>query len=117
MLTNILLGVAYYFGGMVIALLGSCALGFALCVLVGLFNIFRYKRTWALIVGYAVGSLFCLMLIQGVLLIAGTIGDHTGYKMQTMLLVGLVFPGVLALSGIKPFVNIALKQTRGIKVE
>jgi hypothetical protein len=35
-----------------------------------------------------------LLLIQGVLFLTGTIGDHTGYKMQTMVLVGLAFPGI-----------------------
>ena len=117
MITKILLGTGYWFGGFILAILGSVALGLALCALVGLFNVFRYKWTWAIMLGYAVGSLVCLLLIQGVLFLTGTIGDHTGNKMQTMVLVGLAFPGILMPAVIPPFIKIAVRQTRGSPTE
>src|SRR5687768_1541824 len=106
MITKMLLGAAYWGGGFLLAVLGSIALGFALCALVGLFNIFRYKWAWGLMLGYATACLICLLLIQGVLYLTGTLGDHTGYKMQVMILVGLAFPGVIMLAVIPAFIKV-----------
>mgnify|MGYP003563518267 CR=1 FL=1 len=117
MITKILLGTLYWFGGFILAFLGAVGLGLALCAFVGLFNVFRYKRTWALALGYSVGSFICVLLIQGILFLAGTIGDRTGYNMQTMILLGLAFPGILMLAVIPPFIKVALRQTRGLPIE
>ena len=111
------LGVAYWFAGLLMALIGCCGIGFVFCVFVALFNIFHYKWSWALMLAYAVGAFICLLLIQGFLYLAGTLGDHTSYKMQIFMLVGLAFPGIISLAAIPAFVRVAAKQTRGLEVE
>jgi hypothetical protein len=84
------------------------------CIFVALFKIFRYKWAWALMLAYSAGALICLLLIQGLLHLAGTLGDHTNYKMQTLLLVGLGFPGILSLAAIPEFIKVAARQMRGL---
>lgn len=112
-----LLGVVYWFAGFVMALLGSCGIGFVLCIFVALFNMFHYKWAWALMLVYSAGALICLLFIQGLLHLSGTLGDHTNYKMQTLLMVGLGFPGIFTLAAIPAFIKVAARQTRGLEVE
>ena len=112
-----LLGAVYWFAGVIMALIGSCGIGLVFCVFVALFNVFRYKWAWALLLAYSAGALICLLLIEGLLHLAGNLGDHTHYKMQAMLLAGLVFPGIISLAAIPAFIKIAARQTRGLEVE
>jgi len=111
------LGAIYWFAGLIMALIGSCGIGFVFCVLVAFFNIFRYKWSWALMLAYCAGAFICLLLIQGLLYLAGTLGDHTSYKMQIFIVVGLIFPGVISLAAIPAFFKVAARQTRGLEVE
>ena len=108
------LGFVYWFSGLVLAVLLSCALGFALCSVVGLLNIFRYKWAWLLVIVYGVFSCVCIALIQLILFLAGTLGDHTGYKMQFLVVVGLLVPGIIMLAVIPQFIKVAMRQTRGV---
>ena len=113
-ITMMFLGFVYWLAGFVTALISSCGIGFAFCVFVALFNIFRYKWAWALMLAYSAGAFICLLLILGLLYLAGTLGDHTGYKMQTFLLVGLVVPGIISLTAIPAFFKVAARRTRGL---
>ncbi len=117
MITKLLLGVGYFFGGFILASLVAVALGFALCAIIGLFNIFRYKWTWALILMYLVLSIISMFLIQFLFFLFGTLGYYTDYKMQKMVFVGFAFPGIFIFKLIPPFIKIALRQTRGLMTE
>lgn len=117
MITKILLGSLYWGGGYILALLGACAIGFALCSIAGLINIFRYKWAWALIIGYAVAALVCLGVVQGIFILLAMLGDNTNHQMQQMILVGVIFPGTLNLPFIPGFITIALRQTSGSPTE
>jgi hypothetical protein len=117
MITMMFLGFVYWFAGFIMALIGSCGIGLVFGIFVGLLNIARYKWAWALMLAYAAGALICLLLIEGLLYLTGTLGDHTGYKMQTLLLVGLIFPGIISLAAIPAFIKVAARQTRGLEVE
>lgn len=114
-LVLILLGAIYWFVGLIMALFGCCGIGFALCIFVALFNIFRYKWAWALMLAYGLFAFICLLSVQGLLYLVGTIGDHTSYKMQMLVLTGLVFPGLISLAAIPAFIKVAAKQTRGLE--
>jgi len=107
MIARILVAMLYWFGGGLLALIGSVALGLAFCVVVAVLHIFRYKWAWVLLLGYSAGVVICLLMIHWLLLLAGTIGAHTGHHMQFMLLVGAVFPGSLALAVVLVFLGVA----------
>lgn len=55
-----------------------------------------------------------MALIQGVLFLAGTLGDYTEYRMQFMIAVAMIFPGTLMLGLVGKFGIIARNQTRGV---
>jgi len=97
MIANILVAMLYWFGGGLLALIGSVALGLAFCVLVAVLHIFRYKWAWVLLLGYSAGVVICLLMIHWLLLLAGTLGEHTG----------AVFPGSLALAVVLVFLGVA----------
>ena len=107
MIARILVAMLYWFGGGLLALIGSVALGLAFCVLVAVLHIFRYKWAWVLLLAYSAGVVICLLMIHWLLLLAGTLGEHTGHHMQFMLLVGAVFPGSLALAVVLVFLGVA----------
>ena len=110
---GILLGVFYWFGGFILAIPISVGIGFLLCACIGIFNIFRYKWTWALILGYLFGAVISYLIVVALFLVFGFIGDRTEYENQTVILAGLAFPGIMMLKVIPPFVKLALRQTKG----
>ena len=110
---GIILGVFYWFGGFILAIPISIGIGFIMCALIGIFNLFRYKWTWALVLAYSLGASLSYLFVIALFLIFGYVGDRTDYENQTMILVGLLFPGIFMLKIIPPFVKIASKQTKG----
>jgi len=113
MVMSVILFFIYPVIGLLLAVLACSAFGLALCMFVGLINILRFKWAWTLTLGYAAGSLICLTLAGGILYLVGTIGDHTGYKVQAVFFVSVIFPGIFAIKIIPQYLKIAAKQTRG----
>ena len=111
LLKLLLLGVVYYVGGILLAFAGCATIGMALCTLIALFRIFRARYNWAKLLAFAVATFILLAIVQGILFVAGTIGDHTDYAMQVVLLVGAGFPGIFCLALIPGFARIALTLT------
>lgn len=112
MLLKIILFVAYYFGGLLLALAASCGIGFVLCALLAIPHVFRDVRGIGLFLGYAFLATLSFGFVQLLLLAAGTLGDRTGYDMQIALVAGAIFPGVFFLSVIPQFVRTGVQQLR-----
>jgi len=114
---KILLIIIYWFMGIVMAIGLCCTVGLIINVLVALARSFSRPKNLGLALGYLLGAGFSLFVLWGCFHLAGWIGDRTNYSSHSALLVGAVFPGILALSVIPQFVGVALKQTAGIHVE
>jgi hypothetical protein len=113
MLLNLFLGAVYYFGGMFLTLVAAMCLGFLLCAFIALTNLVAYRWTWALLLGYLAAAGLCYGVILLGLYGAGCLGDHTGYKMQTMMIAGAVFPGIFSLAVIPAYARMGARQSRG----
>ena len=112
-MTSIILFVVYYTLGMVLAFIASACLAMIACALVALTRIFAYKWTWLQLLGYLMALGVGMFLIQLGLLGAGTLGDHTHYRMQIGIVVGAVWPGLLSLRMVPLFARIAARTGKG----
>jgi hypothetical protein len=99
----------YWIGGIVMAVFIACAIGMFLSAVIAL------GRKYTLSFFYLLGAAFFAGGCKVILLIAGTIGDHTGYRSQSAFFIGLFFPGILMLPIISQFVAAARSQIKGIE--
>lgn len=113
---SFLLAFLYWVGGIILAIPISIGIGFIMCALIGIFNLFQYKWTWAFVLVYSLGAGLMYLFVIALFLIFGYVGDRTDYENQTMILVGLILPGIFMLKIFPLFVKIALKQTKGKNV-
>ena len=107
------LAVIYYFGGMLLAVVGAMCLGFILSVFVVLCNLFAYRWSWLVLLICLAGAVLSYGIILLILNGAGYLGDHTAYRMQTMLFIGGVFPGIFALKIVPAYIRLASRLSRG----
>lgn len=117
MILKLTLGIAYLIGGTVIGFLGALTLAMLVSAFAALFHVFCYRWTWLQIIGYFLFGLIGLQLISWCLLALGTLGDNTHYKMQTMTLVGLIFPAITLFHMLPYAARLAISRARGGIIE
>jgi signal transduction histidine kinase len=110
---SIILFIVYPIVGLGLAMLASMFLGFLLSAFIALSNIFAYRKAWALLFGYLMGCVVCFGIICLVLWGLGFLGNQTGYKLQILVAVGAIFPGILMFKLIPTYVRDAARHTRG----
>lgn len=95
-LDKIALGAIYWLLGIAV----SFSVGVAIAGLVGVIrsfgSLFSSRTAWLSIIVFLIFGYSGINFALGTFLIAGNLGGSTGYKMQTMLLVGCVFPGLFS---------------------
>lgn len=93
-LDKIALGAIYWLLGIAAAFSIGVAIGglVGICRSVGF--IFKSRTAWLSVIFFLVIGYLGLFFAWSTLPIAGNLGDSTGYKMQSMVLVGCVFPGL-----------------------
>jgi hypothetical protein len=107
----------YWFFGFMMAVSACSALGMSINTLIALIRTPSRPKNIFIAGMYLALAIIAALLTWGGFFLAGWIGDHTDYQGQTGLLVGAVFPGIMALAIIPQFAVLALKQTAGIEVE
>lgn len=94
-----------------------CSIGMAIATMVALLKIVARPKNILLAVGYLLISVIMALLAWGGFWGAGWVGNKTRCSGQAGLLVGAIFPGIMALAIIPKFIAIAIQQTSEITVE
>ena len=108
-----ILGVFYYVVGIIMAVFWSSALGFLLCVPIGLFRLFRHRRNILLMLMYCTGAVACAAIFFGLVRLTETVAYRTAHAAYWLLFVGMTFPGLWTLTYIPKYIRTALRQTSG----
>ncbi len=90
----IALGGIYWLLGTAGSFCVAVALGGIVGAIRSLLNIFKSKTAWFSFITFSITGFLGVNFAVGILPIAGTLGDITGYRMQSMMLVGAVIPGI-----------------------
>ncbi len=93
-LDRLALGGIYWLLGIAGSFCVAVALGGIVGAIRSLLNIFRSRTAWFALLTFCIIAFLGINFAVGVLPIAGSLGDMTGYRMQSMILVGAVIPGL-----------------------
>jgi len=93
-LDRLALGGIYWLLGTVGSFCVAIALGGIVGAIRSLLNIFRSRTAWFALITFCIIGFLGINFAVGVLPIAGNLGDMTGYRMQSMIFVGAVIPGL-----------------------
>ena len=109
--------IVYDLFGLFLAILGCFSFGMGVCVLIALAKSFSRPKNIKLAVGYI--SMMAVSVAGAWLLmfVAAKLADYSGHASRPGIIVGLFFPGYIALRAIPQCIAVANKQTSGIVVE
>lgn len=89
------LGIIYWCLGTMASFCTGVGIGAIVGACRSLFMLFSSKTAWFAIYTFLLVAYLSYFLALGILPIAGNLGDITAYKMQALMFVGAVFPGLL----------------------
>jgi len=113
LITLLLLYVLYWFLGLLVAI-GVCgSFGLLIAAIIAILKTFVRAPNIVFALCYLIGACLVAGLTWCILPLCGWIGDHTDYKGQIGLLVGLIVPGLGSLKIIREFALIGHRQTSG----
>lgn len=93
-MTTISLAIIYWILGIAASFSVGVAFGAFIGAIRSIAIITKSRTAWLAVLIFSITALTAINFVFATLPIAGNLGDRTGYKMQMMLLVGAVFPGL-----------------------